>query len=204
LTSRGREELSHIAVRTEPESYFKKAIHGVPLEQAEESWRESRNLPDGSWYGRGETVGEFLVSDRGLQIHCRRFDDAPAEAFHLCLLQRALSFALVKNGFEPIRATVIAVHGEAVVLLGNSGFDRSELARSFISAGYPLLADELVMLRVTDDGVVAYPGPARIALSPKPARLLLGQRAVARVDRNAERVIIPLDRDQSCSIPLPV
>src|SRR5215470_13431583 len=112
LPTRGREELSHIALRLQPAEYFANAIQGLTLEQADGSWYEIGWLADGSVYARWQGVGEFLVSSSGLQIECRQFDVASTESFHVYLLNQAISFALVKRGFEPIHATVLAIHGE--------------------------------------------------------------------------------------------
>src|SRR5438552_1567441 len=68
----GREELAHIALRTQSASYFMEKLRGVPLEQADGSWYKIGRLADGSCYARWETVGEFLVSSNGLQIQCRQ------------------------------------------------------------------------------------------------------------------------------------
>ena len=201
----GREELSHIALRIAPADYFAKAIADTPIEQADGSFYQIGKLADGSAYARWEGVGEFLISPNGLQICCRPFDGAKMESFQVYMLGQALSFALVKCGFEPIHATVMDIHGEAVVFLGDSGFGKSTLAASFISAGYPVLTDDLLILRITDDGVLAYPGPARIKLFPEIARRFLGDAATGvRMNPDTEKLIIPLDSKQSCSYPLPV
>lgn len=201
----GREELAHIALRNQPAAYFEKALEGVALEQIEGSWYSLGRLSDGSVYARWPKVGEFLVSNNGLQIHCRQADVAHTESFQVYLLGQALSFALVKCGFEPIHATVIDVHGEAVVFLGDSGFGKSTLAASFISAGYSVLTDDLLMMRITDDGILAYPGPARIKLFPANAKSFLGEAARGvRMNPDTEKLIIPLNERQTCSTPLPV
>jgi hypothetical protein len=205
LPTRGREELAHIALRTQPASFFAGAIEGIPLEQADGSCYQIGRLPDGSCYARWQAVGEFLVSANGLQIYSRQFDETHKESFQVYMLGQALSFALVKRGLEPIHATVLAIHGEAVVFLGDSGFGKSTLAASFISAGHPVLTDDLLMLHITDDGILAYPGPPRIKLFPEIARRFLGEMATGvPMNRDTERVIIPLNANQSCSVPLPV
>jgi hypothetical protein len=205
LSTHGPEEFSKISLCTEPASYFSAAIRDIALEQADGSWYQIGRLADGSCYARWNTVGEFWVSSDGRQIRCRRFDEAHKESFDVYLLGQALSFALVKSGFEPIHATVVAVHGKAVVFLGDSGYGKSTLAASFISAGYPVLTDDLLMLKAGQDGVIAYPGPARIKLFPNDAGRFLGNMAMGvRMNPATEKLIIPLDASRSCAIPLPV
>ena len=205
LPNWGRGELAQIALRVEPASYFANAVQDVPLEQPEGSWFKVGRLADGSSYVRWETVGEFLVSPDGLQVRCRQFDLASTESFQVYLLGQALSFALVNRGFEPIHATVVVVNGEAVVFLGDSGFGKSTLAASFVSAGYPVLTDDLLILQPGTDRVLAYPGPARIKLFPKAARQFLGDAASGiRMNPDTEKLILPLDRKQVYPAPVPV
>src|SRR5213080_1250086 len=159
------------------------------------SGRRRIRLADGSSYVRWDTVGEFLVSPDGLQVRCRQFDLASTESFQVYLLGQALSFALVNRGFEPIHATVVVVNGEAVVFLGDSGFGKSTLAAPFVSAGYPVLTDDLLILQPGTDRVLAYPGPARIKLFPKAARRFLRDAASGiRMNPDTEKLILPLDR----------
>jgi len=205
LPDSGRGELAHIALRIAPASYFAEAIRGVSLEQADGSWYQFGRLADGSSYARWQGVGEFLVSGDGLQILCRQFEIASTESFQVYMLGQALSFALVKRGFEPIHATAVVVNAEAVVFLGDSGFGKSTLAASFISAGYQVLTDDLLILQPAGSRVLAYPGPARIKLFPKIARRFLGDAADGvRMNPDTEKLILPLNGKQMWQAPVPV
>ena len=205
LPAQGHGELARIALGTAPASFFTEAIQGVSLEQLDGSWYKHARLADGSSYARWEGVGEFMVSADGLQIICRQMDVASTESFHVYMLGQALSFALVKLGFEPIHATVVVVNGEGIVFLGESGFGKSTLGASFISAGYRVLTDDLLMLQPAGDRVLAYPGPPRLKLFPGPARRFLGAAARGvRMNPDTEKLILPLDEKKSCSVPVPV
>ena len=83
------------------------------------------------------------------------------------MLGQALSFALVRQGFEPLHATVVVVDDHAVAFLGGNAFGKSSLAACFLEAGYRLLTDDLLILRESSDRILAYPGPPRIKLFPK-------------------------------------
>ena len=117
----------------------------------------------------------------------------------------ALSFALVKAGFEPLHGTAIEHEGQAIALLGDSGFGKSTLAASFIAAGCRLLTDDLLLLRSGAGGLDAYPGPPRIKLLPDSARRILGPAATG-VPMNAEtnKHVIALDVAQRCQAPVPL
>jgi hypothetical protein len=118
LPTDGSGGLAQIEFRTAPASYFSDARRGLTADPASDSWYRFGGLPDHSSYVRWEGVGEFLVSARGNQITARRFNEASLESFQVYLLGQALSFALVKCGFEPLHATTVVVNGEAVAFWG--------------------------------------------------------------------------------------
>jgi hypothetical protein len=121
------------------------------------------------------------------------------------LLGQALSFALVKKGLEPLHATTVVVNGEAVALLGNSGFGKSSLAACFLATGHRVLTDDLLVLQSFGDGFMAYPGPPRIKLFPRLARRFLGHvpDGIA-MNPAAKKLILPLDPTRSCASPVPL
>src|ERR1700690_759084 len=127
LPQQGHGELGQIDLRIAPASHFFDAARTLP-EPDSESFYQSSFLPDGSTYVRWEGVGEFLISPDGGRITGRQCDEAHEESFQVYLLGQALSYALVKQGFEPLHATAIEVNGEAAILLGASGLGKSTLA----------------------------------------------------------------------------
>jgi len=160
---------------------------------------------DGSNYIRWEGLGEILVSKDGACITCHPFPQSETESFHVYLLGQALSFALVKMGFEPLHATAVAVGDQAVAFAGDCGFGKSTLAASFLEAGHRLLTDDLLLLRATTREFIAYPGPARIKLFPKIAEKLLGQRSDSvALNPQTRKQIIPLNQRQICADPTPL
>lgn len=205
LPEQGPGELGQIELRIAPASYFSEATHSLPLHPDSESFYQTRFLPDGATYVRWEGVGEFLISPDGRVITGRQFDEAHEESFQVYLLGQALSYALVKQGFEPLHATAIVVDGSAAVLLGSSGFGKSSLAACFLNAGHRLLTDDLLILLPTGRGVTAYPGPPRIKLFPQLARRFLHpvSRGVA-MNLGTEKLVLPLDRSRSALAPVPL
>ena len=202
----GSGDLAHIELRIAPPAFFSDATHEVPLDQADGSWYQFARLPDRSSYARWKRVGEFLVSANGRSIHCRPFDEAITESFQVYLLGQALSFALVKRGFEPLHATTIVIDGEAVVFLGDGGFGKSTLAACFLDAGHRMLTDDLLLLRQSTHGILAYPGPPRIKLLPKIARKYMSQivGGGVRMNPDTEKLILPLGEERHCPVPVPV
>jgi hypothetical protein len=205
LPARGDGELGEIELRVAPASYFSDISRGMRLQQDSGSFYQYARLPDGSSYVRWEEVGEFLISANGRRISARQFDETHGESFQVYLLGQALSFALVKQGFEPLHATTVVINGEAAVLLGESGFGKSSLAASFIEAGHRMLTDDLLILQRFRGKFLAYPGPPRIKLFPKSARRFLRTAAIGvAMNSWTKKLVLPLDRTQSSAIPVPV
>jgi hypothetical protein len=205
LPEQGHGGLGQIDLRIAPASHFSEAARSLPLHPDSESFYQARFLPDGSTYVRWEGVGEFLISPDGRRITGRQNDEAHEESFQVYLLGQALSYALVKQGFEPLHATAIVVNGGAAVLLGSSGFGKSSLAACFLDAGHRLLTDDLLILRPTRRGVMAYPGPPRIKLFPQLARRFRHEaaRGVA-MNLESKKLILPLHHTQSTLDPVPL
>jgi len=100
---------------------------------------------------------------------------------------------------------VVVIDGEAVAFLGGSGFWKSSVAASFLEAGHRLLTDDLLLMQATAGGVLAFPGPPRIKLYPKTARRFLGDTlAGVPMHPETEKLILPLNANQSCSTAVPV
>jgi hypothetical protein len=159
---------------------------------------------EGSNYVSMRDVGEFLISEDGRSIAAYRFPHATPESFHVYLLGQALSFALVKNGIEPLHATAVVVEGRAVAFLGDCGFGKSTLAAEFLQAGHLLLTDDLLVLRKTPPQVLAYPGPPRIKLLPEVMNRFLGNPKTSfPMNSQTQKLVVPLNQDQACHVAIP-
>jgi hypothetical protein len=226
--------LAAVEIRTAPASFFAEAIRGAAFATTSDEWFQYAPLPDGSSYVSTTRVGEFLVSADGRRIFVRQFLDTSNESFQVYMLGRAISFALVKRGFEPLHATVAVIDGQAVAFLGESGFGKSSLAASFIHAGFPILTDDLLILQQEkgdrplcphgvahakseihergqrslspfSSGILAYPGPPRIKVFANIARRFLGSAANGvPMNPDTQKLILPLRAEQGCSTAMPL
>jgi hypothetical protein len=194
--------LGEVECLSAPASVFLEARRGVDFDPGSNSWYRYASLHDGSTYVRWDSVGEFVVAADGLRITCRRLEDAVDESFQVYMLGQALSFALAKQGFEPLHATVVVVNDQAVAFLGDHAFGKSSLAACFLNNGHRLLTDDLLILRETSDGILAYPGPPRIKLFSRIAGRFLGH-TMHRIPMNPEtdKLILPIDGHQQCASP---
>ena len=197
--------LARVECRSAPASVFLAAMQGVDFDRRSDSWYRYASLRDGSIYVRWDTIGEFLVAADGCRITCRRVEASSVESFHVYMLGQALSFALVKQRFEPLHATVVVVDDHAVAFLGNHASGKSSLAACFLEAGHRLLTDDLLNLQKSSNRILGYPGPPRIKLFPAVASRFLG-RTVNRVPMNADtdKLILPIDEHRRCGSPVPL
>jgi hypothetical protein len=168
-------------------------------------WVVYHSLGDGTAYVRWTDTLEAVVSDDGRQIACRRLGSTPPEVLHGYLLGAVLSFALIRQGIEPLHATVVAVDGIAVALMGDCGYGKSSLAAAFLGGGHRLVTDDLLVVGTTSGGLVAHPGAPRIRLFPPMARRMLGSRVRGiRMNRYTPKLIVPLGAAQYHSRPVPL
>lgn len=166
-------------------------------------WIHHHELTDGRSFIRYDGLFEFVVARSGTQIYYRFLSEVCMESFQTYILGRVFSFALVKMGFEPLHAATVVVDGKAVAFLGASTFGKSSLATCFVASGYPLLTDDTLRLEERDGHYVAFPGPPRLRLLPKIARLYLGDVSNGVVmnprekDARAPKLIFCLSPSQS-------
>ncbi len=190
-----------------PVSLFSRARREAGICPEEKEWFTHAGLSDGSDYIRWSGLFEFFVSADGRRIACRELSGASPGSFQTYLLGQVLSFALLKQGFEPLHATSVVIDEEAVAFLGDCGYGKSSLGAAFLQVGYPLLTDDLLLLKEKGDRFVAYPGPPRIKLFPEIARSLLGDRVNGTpMNHHTSKLLIPLAQNETvwpkCTFPL--
>jgi hypothetical protein len=163
------------------------------------------SLQDRSFYIRWSGLFEFLISYNGHSIIGHPLNNGNEEAFFNYLLGQALSFAMVKQGIEPLHSSVVRVNDAAVGFIGDCGYGKSSLAAAFLQVGYSLLTDDLLVLKKNNGYLLAYPGLPRIKLFPKIAKSLIGDGVKGfPIGKFTSKLIFPLDRYQYVRTPLPL
>jgi hypothetical protein len=71
------------------------------------------------------------------------------------------------RGVEPLHATAVVVDRGAIAFLGDSGYGKSSLGAGFVREKYPLLTDDVLVLKQRGQDLLAYPGMPRIKLFPE-------------------------------------
>jgi hypothetical protein len=168
-------------------------------------WFTHARHADGSVFLRWPDLFEFVVSADGRAVACGRLEKATPESFQSYLLGPVLSFALVKQGYEPLHATSVIVDGKGVAFLGRSGHGKSTLAASFLHAGHQILTDDLLLIRDIDAVPCGFPGPARIKLFPEVAdRFQPLKRGRTPMNPDAQKLILSLDGREVPHGPVPM
>ena len=100
------------------------------------------------------------------------------------------------RGIESLHATAIVVDGEAVAFLGDSGDGKSTLAASFLSRGYSLLTDDVLVLEFHEDRVLTHSSVASIKLTPESADAMFNGRRAIPMNSFTSKMIFPLQASQ--------
>jgi hypothetical protein len=180
-----------------PPTFFDKATRGLTVSPTPSGWYKYAQMDNGQSYLRWDGLFEFLVDSDGRRIWCGWLGATSLESLQVYLLGHALSFALVKQGFEPLHATSVVIDGHAIAFLGSSGFGKSSLAAAFLEAGHRVLTDDLLLLRSGSGGYEGQPGPPRIKVFPKIARrFLAGTAGGVPMNDETEKLVLPLDAGQ--------
>ena len=195
--------LAKVTLRRGSDGRFAKALDAARLPESSGTWIDHR-LSDGTTLLRWTNVFDFLIQPDGTTLLCRPLDRRAEEAFHTHL-GPSLSYALINLGIEPLHSTTVVVDGGAVALMGDCGYGKSSLGASFVKAGYALLTDDLLVLKRTDGGIVAYPGAPRVKLYPEIARRIFGDQVKGlHFEWLTPKLIIPLDGDRAQALPVPL
>jgi hypothetical protein len=160
-------------------------------------WAQYAALPDGSAYRRWSNLFEFLVTADARRIYARAVSGVEDEAMLAYLLVDALSFSMVRLGFEPLHATAVLTDYGVIAFLGNSGDGKSTLAALLVQHGCKLLTDDMLVLARDRGRWLAQPGPPRLKLHRAMADHLLGStRDRVGMNPDTTKMIVALDSCQ--------
>ncbi len=194
-----------VSILEGPASLLADAFEQSGLSPDPEAWLQQARLADGATYIRWEDLFHFLIPPDGRRIAYGRLGEASEESFQTYLLGHVLSYALTKQGHEPLHATAVEIDGRAVAFLGESGMGKSTLAAALLETGAKLVTDDLLRLEPRGAAYAAFPGPPRIKLLPPIAEeLMTGPWSGSVMNPLARKLIIPLPLEKACSEPVPL
>jgi len=119
---------------------------------------------DGGFLMRAEGAAGYHVQGNGL-IHVCPVPDADIGLLQLYLIGSTLGLALHQRGVLAMHAAAVLRNDAVTLFVGDSGAGKSTLAARFGKAGFPVLADDVVSIRLDAHGIaVAWPGSTSFKL----------------------------------------
>lgn len=107
--------------------------------------------PDGGFVFRVPGVADFWVG-RGDSIRMALFPGADFGVARLYLLGSALGMAMHQRGWLVMHASAVLRDGAVSLFIGDSGAGKSTLAAAFAKAGFGVLADDVMPVRMNSEG----------------------------------------------------
>lgn len=81
------------------------------------------------------------------------------------LLGTVMAYLLQYHGYLVLHGSAVLINSSAVVFSGDSGAGKSTIASALVKQGYPLLTDDVVVIKTLAGGaMVLVPGPAKLKL----------------------------------------
>ena len=162
-------------------------------------WRQKDGLvtmacghAPGRYHLRFADQTDFVIGAGGSTIECRVASDIPPATIRHYFLDQVLPRVLSQAGRMVLHASAVETPAGAIVFLGASGSGKSTVAAGFGRLGYPVLADDCVLVDAKADGFVGLPTYTGVRLWPDvveslygtsgPAAVAGGQAAKHRVD----------------------
>ena len=181
-------------------------------------WVQRYCLPDGEpWLSVAKHEGGYLLRFHGLadfqacasrrEILCRPESDTDLETVKHLLLDQVMPRVLSLTGKLVLHGSAVVTSAGAIVFIGETGWGKSTLAASFGRQGYPVLADDCLLVEERDGRLVGVPSYAGLRLWPGTIAALFGEElSVHRVAKYTEKMLARLDngRVSFCSDPVPL
>jgi hypothetical protein len=143
------------------------SVTPVPTEQGGEDERKLDVGPDQCRLSYDD-IGSFRVEDGRRIVVDTVGPEVPAtKVFRRLLEGQVLGLLCHQRGHLVLHGSAVQVDGAAVVFLGPTGAGKSTTATACYGAGYPLLDDDVVVIRTADTTPMATPGVPQLKLTPK-------------------------------------
>ena len=136
---------------------------------------------DGRAFVHSEMDGELRFFSRaegrfvyraGREILLDPVPEMAPSALRLYILGAGLNIALFQRGLWVFHASVVCIEGKAVAFLGHPHAGKTTMAATLHRRGHTLLSDDVLAIRMTEDGPLALPGFPRFKLWPDSAEAL--------------------------------
>ena len=131
-----------------------------------------------------DDFGRYAVSLDGREAMCEA-DAVTLERSERFLFAQVLPLAAVLQGLDVIHAGAVAWDGGVVALVGPSGAGKTTLATRLVARGATFVTDDALALELTEEGILAHPGPPFVAIAAGDAALAGGGLAWLGPQRGA-------------------
>jgi hypothetical protein len=121
---------------------------------------------------RAPRFGRHVVSPDGRTITSVLPRIAPWRWERLFLGQ-VLPLAAALQGLEVFHASAVAVRDRAIAFVGTSGVGKTSTAAHLVARGADFFTDDVLALEPGPEGVMAHPGPPRLAIDAAEVRRML-------------------------------
>jgi hypothetical protein len=112
-----------------------------------------------------DSLGRFVVADgRQVIVELCSPEVSQTKYFRRTVENQVLALLLLQRGLLVLHASAVAVGGRAVVFIGPRGAGKSTTAAAFHTQGYPVLADDIVGVRVDEEPPTVVPGVPQLRL----------------------------------------
>ena len=141
-----------------------------------------------------EGVAKYLATG-GNRIAVDVADGAEMSAVAVFLLGPVMAALLHQRGVVPLHASAIEMNRRAVAFTGHSGSGKSTLAAAFHRAGYRVVADDVVAVRVGDAGrpLVSTAAPALKLWADSLDNLGIDGSGLAKTRAGLDKSLLPLE-----------
>ncbi len=153
-----------VAERTHPDVVIAKGVAIRPASCTFENATVCAN--EREVYFIEKDLAHFVVRD-GREIIVDPCDGADQRRLQYVLCSHILPLLLHQRGSFVLHATTLAIHDEAIALLGEPGAGKSTLALALCDCGAAIVADDVTVIRCDNVGApVVFPGVSHLRLWP--------------------------------------
>lgn len=133
-----------------------------------------RFIDDGGFYCQFGNHIEFAIDGTGKHIWSAALCEDSISTATPYLYGFVFGLAFYLQGATCLHASAVIVEDKAVLFVGDSGYGKSSLAAAFVLQGYPLLTDDLVVLKPRNHSFLIPPAVPAIRLQADTADLMFG------------------------------
>ncbi|MGK0298259.1 MAG: hypothetical protein ACI9XC_001878, partial [Gammaproteobacteria bacterium] len=140
-------------------------------------------------YSSGE---EFIFDKKATSAWCTSTSGDNEGYVVLYLIGPVLGFMLRLRGTVCLHASGVIIKNEAIAIAGVSGSGKSTLAAAFVGAGFPMLTDDIMPLKISQyEKPTAVSGYPRISLYPNSYKNIKGiSHNLPRIAEDADKCFI--------------